>query len=118
VAAAYAGVPHNNTFIQVGAELGRAGLVALHRIDRDGIRSLRRVTRLAADPACATDLSRLAQALTAALIGFVTGSFFLSCHDCAYHDILYTLLAFTLALAKIAHHADTQLGRAPRHVPI
>jgi len=54
-------------------------------------------------------------ALTAALIGFVTGSFFLSL---AYHDILYTLLAFTLALAKIAHHADAPSGPRPRRVPI
>ncbi len=106
----------HNTFIQVGAELGVPGLLLFMGLIATAFGSLRRVTRLArrSGPAAA-DLSRLAQALTAALIGFVTGSFFLSL---AYHDILYTLLAFTLALAKIAHHADTPSGPRSRRVSI
>ena len=106
----------HNTFIQVGAELGVPGLLLFMGLIATAFGSLRRVTRLArrSGPAAA-DLSRLAQALTAALIGFVTGSFFLSL---AYHDILYTLLAFTLALAKIAHHADTPCGSRSRRVSI
>src|SRR5207247_6481381 len=106
----------HNTFIQVGAELGVPGLLLFIGLIATAFRSLRRVTRLAGRSGPAgTDLSRLAQALTAALIGFVTGSFFLSL---AYHDILYTLLAFTLALAKIAHHADTPGGSRSRRVSI
>jgi len=99
----------HNTFIQVGAELGVPGLLLFIGLIATAFGSLRRVTRLArrSGPAAA-DLSRLAQALTAALIGFVTGSFFLSL---AYHDILYTLLAFTLALAKIG-------GSLPRRLSI
>lgn len=90
----------HNTFIQVGAELGVPGLLLFIGLIASVFRSLRRVTRLArrSGPAGA-DLSRIAQALTAALIGFVTGSVFLSL---AYHDILYTLVAFALALGKIA----------------
>ncbi|PYO89607.1 MAG: hypothetical protein DMD58_08935 [Gemmatimonadetes bacterium] len=106
----------HNTFIQVGAELGVPGLLLFMGVIAAAFGSLRRVTRLAgrSGPA-AGDLSRLAQALTAALIGFVTGSVFLSL---AYHDILYTLLAFTLALAKIAHHADTPGGPRSGRVSI
>jgi len=90
----------HNTFIQVGAELGLPGLLLFIGVIVTAFRSLRRVTRVAArDGPAAANLSRFAQTLTAALIGFVTGSFFLSL---AYHDILYTLVAFTLALAKIA----------------
>src|SRR2546425_3808542 len=90
----------HNTFIQVGAELGVPGLLLFIGLIATAFRSLRRVTRQSAraGPAAA-DLSRLAQALTAALIGFVVGSFFLSL---AYMDMLYTLVAFTLALAKVS----------------
>ncbi len=90
----------HNTFLQVGAELGLPGLLLFIGVIVTAFRSLRRVTRVAArDGPAAANLSRFAQTLTAALIGFVTGSFFLSL---AYHDILYTLVAFTLALARIA----------------
>jgi len=90
----------HNTFVQVAAELGIPGLLLFLGILVTAFRSLRRVARRAAraGPAGA-DLSRLAQALMAALIGFVAGSLFLSL---AYMDMLYTLLAFTIALAKIA----------------
>ncbi len=87
----------HNTFIQVGAELGVPGLLLFIGLIATAFMSLRRVTRLAGRS------------------GFVTGSFFLSL---AYHDILYTLLAFTLALAKIAHHADAPSGPRPRRVSI
>jgi O-antigen ligase len=105
----------HNTFIQVGAELGVPGLLLFIGVIATAFRSLRRVTRQAtrAGPAAA-DLSRLAPALTAALIGFVAGSFFLSL---AYMDMLYTLIAFIIALAKIAR-ADVQRGSLPRHARI
>ncbi len=92
----------HNTFVQVGAELGVPGLLLFIGLLVTAFRSLRRVTREAVrDGPAGADVSRLAQVFTASLIGFVTGSFFLSL---AYHDILYTLLAFALALAKIARH--------------
>jgi len=40
----------------------------------------------------------LAQALCASLVGFMVGSFFLSL---AYSEMLYTLIALTVALQKI-----------------
>jgi O-antigen ligase len=97
----------HNTFIQVGAELGVPGLVLFVGLIAAAFRSLRRVTRQSsrAGGSAGADLSRLAQALTAALIGFVVGSFFLSL---AYTDILYTLLGFCIALAKIARVANAQ----------
>jgi len=92
----------HNTFVQVGAELGVPGLLLFIGLLVTAFRSLRRVTREAVrDGPAGADVSRLAQVLTASLIGFVTGSFFLSL---AYHDILYTVVAFALALAKIARH--------------
>jgi len=92
----------HNTFIQVGAELGVPGLALFIGLIVATFRSLRRVAGLAAkarDRPGAADLARLAQTLTAALIGFVTGAFFLSL---AYHDVLYALVAFSLALSKMA----------------
>lgn len=93
----------HNTFVQVGAELGVPGLLLFIGLIVTAFKSLRRVTRRAAraGPAAA-DLSRLAQALMAALVGFVVGSFFLSL---AYTDMLYTLIALTIALAKVARVA-------------
>ena len=92
----------HNTFVQVGAELGVPGLLLFIGLLVTAFRSLRRVTREAVrDGPTGADVSRLAQVLTASLIGFVAGSFFLSL---AYHDILYTVVAFALALAKIARH--------------
>jgi len=41
----------------------------------------------------------LRQALTASLIGFVVGAFFLSL---AYHEMLYTLIALAAGVAKIS----------------
>ena len=83
----------HNTFIQVGAELGIPGLLLFLGVLVTAFRSLRRVARRA------PELARLSQALTAALIGFLAGSIFLSL---AYHDMLYTLIAFALALTKVA----------------
>jgi O-antigen ligase len=102
----------HNTFMQVGAELGVPGLLLFIGLIVTALKSLRRVTRVAArDGPLAADFARLAQALTAALIGFVTGSFFLSL---AYGDMLYTLVAFSLALAKTARHAEAWREPLPR----
>jgi hypothetical protein len=49
-------------------------------------------------------VSRLAQSLMAALVGFVVGAFFLSL---AYSDMLYTLTAFALGLQKVARPGAT-----------
>jgi hypothetical protein len=41
----------------------------------------------------------LRQALTASLIGFVVGAFFLSL---AYHEMLYTLIALAAGVVKVS----------------
>jgi putative inorganic carbon (hco3(-)) transporter len=76
--------PHNS-FVQIGAELGFPGLALFIALIASAFCALRR----------AGDLS---PALTASLLGFVVGSFFLSL---AYAEMLYTLLAFAVALRKV-----------------
>jgi len=101
----------HNTFIQVGAELGVPGLVFFVGLITSAFVSLRRVARRAFAP----DVSRLAQSLMAALVGFLVGAFFLSL---AYTDMLYTLTALALALQKVARADDARSRPLPSHVPI
>jgi len=88
----------HNTFVQIGAELGIPGLLLFLGLILSVFATLRRVTRYARAGPQTQDLARLAQSLTAAVIGFVVGGFFLSL---AYADMLYTLVALSLALAKV-----------------
>jgi O-antigen ligase len=88
----------HNSFIQVGAELGIPGLMIFVGILASAfaaLRSTRRIARRAGGPFAAG--AELAQALTAALIGFVVGAFFLSL---AYSEMLYTLVALSVGLRK------------------
>jgi len=102
----------HNTFVQIGAELGIPGLLLLLGLVLSAFATLRRVTRWAARAGPgAKDLSRLAQSLMAALVGFLVGGFFLSL---AYADMLYALVALSLALAKIVR---MQVAAATRAVP-
>ncbi|MGH2604138.1 MAG: O-antigen ligase family protein, partial [Dehalococcoidia bacterium] len=80
--------PHNS-YIQIGAELGVPGLVAFIGFIVTVFGALRGA------PAA----PRLAQALTAALIGFAVGAFFLTL---AYHEMLYTLAGIAVALRKVS----------------
>jgi len=102
----------HNSFLQVGAELGIPGLLLFIGLIATAFTSLRRVARrpLAASPP-AGDVSRLAQSLMAALVGWVVGAFFLSL---AYTDMLYTLVALVVGLAKIAGGNETRSGQRPR----
>lgn len=89
----------HNSFVQAGAELGIPGFLLFLGLFGTAFASLRRIMRRAqrASPP-QRDVSRLAQSLTAALVGFVVGAFFLSL---AYADLLYTLIAMTIGLAKV-----------------
>ena len=83
----------HNTYVQVGAEMGLPGLGLLVAIIASVFVALGR----------ARHRSRLAPVLTATLIGFVVGAFFLSL---AYSEMLYTLIALALGLAKVTARGD------------
>jgi O-antigen ligase len=76
--------PHNS-FVQVAAELGIPGLTLYIAVIASAFRALRRATPLT-------------PALTASLLGFVVGSFFLSL---AYSDMFYTLVALAVGVQKV-----------------
>jgi O-antigen ligase len=95
----------HNTLVQAGAELGVPGVLCWIGLIATVFVSLRRVVRYSARAGPAgTDLSRLAQSVMAAVVGFVVGGFFLSL---AYSDMLYTLAALAVALAKVARTQST-----------
>jgi len=98
----------HNSFVQVGAELGVPGLLLFVGLIVATFRSLRHVAgaRSRASPA-RDEVARLAQSLMAALVGFVVGAFFLSL---GYADILYTLAALSIGLAK---GARGEMSRTP-----
>jgi O-antigen ligase len=108
----------HNTFVQVGAELGIPGLLFLVTMLGGAYGALRRVARQR--PAPQTGVrgpSQLADALTASLVGFIVGGFFLSL---AYHEMLYTLVALAAGLGKVTlrtsgvgHQFLRQRGRDP-----
>jgi len=97
----------HNSFVQIGAELGVPGLIVFVSMLVGGFRSLRvvqkrsRQLRPPGEPSPAT--ASLAQALSASLIGYVVGGFFLSL---AYRDMLLVLLALVAALRKVTLLAE------------
>jgi putative inorganic carbon (HCO3(-)) transporter len=77
--------PHNS-FVQIGAELGIPG-VALY------------IAMIASAFLALRGSAALTPALTASLLGFVVGSFFLSL---AYSEMLYTLVALSVGVQKVS----------------
>ena len=77
--------PHNS-FVQIAAELGVPGLALYLAVIVSAFRALRRAT------------TPLTPALTASLLGFVVGSFFLSL---SYSEMLYTLVALSVGMQKV-----------------
>lgn len=89
----------HNSFIQVGAELGIPGLLVFVAIITSTFVAVCRSGR--SEGALAgprPGRPQLAQALTASLIGFLVGSFFLSL---AYSEMLYTLVALVIGLRRV-----------------
>ena len=90
--------PHNS-FLQVCAEMGIPGLVFFVGMLASAFRGLKRAPRSLRDAAGRSPVPvALKQALTASLVGFIVGSFFLSL---AYTELLYTLIALAIAVHKI-----------------
>lgn len=106
----------HNTFIQVGAELGVPGLLLFVGMIASAFAALRRAARRAQSSSPpASDASRLAQSLMAALVGFIVGAFFLSL---AFTDVMYTLVALAVALAKGARGDEARSRQSPRRAPL
>ena len=90
--------PHNS-LVQVGAELGVPGLVLFVGMIANAFVVLRRSGRGNGEPGGPDQMTvELAQALTASLIGYVVGAFFLSL---AYAELLYTLIALAVGVQKL-----------------
>ena len=102
------GPPHNS-YVQVGAELGIVGLLIFAAFLISVFRALRRLPTGTGPPV------RLAQSLTASLIGFVVGALFLTL---AYHDMLYMLTALALGLRQVTVNAAAIRPVEPPHVSV
>jgi O-antigen ligase len=89
--------PHN-TFIQIGTETGVPGLLLFVAMLASAFVALARTNYWEQLAAQRLDGSQMTPALTAALLGFVAGSIFLSL---AYSEMLYTLLALVLGMDKV-----------------
>lgn len=83
----------HNSYIQTGAELGIPGVLLFTAVILTTLHRLRSWGRQAPSPRA----NHVSQALSASLIGFAVGAFFLSL---AYHELLYTLVAFAVGLTK------------------
>jgi O-antigen ligase len=93
----------HNSFIQAGAELGVPGLVLFVGLIASAFAALHQSNRAWKVPgAPQSSLPDLTQAITAALLGFVIGAFFLSL---AYLEMLYTLVALATAVQKLTGEA-------------
>jgi len=109
----------HNSFVQIGAELGVPGLILFAGALLGAFRALgvvrqraRRV-RPPGDGGPTSPNAPLAQALSASLIGYVVGGFFLSL---AHRDLLLVLLALVAALRKVTPLAVPPATPSPRLV--
>jgi O-antigen ligase len=92
----------HNSFIQMGAETGLPGLALFVAIIWSAFAALRRAGRAEVARTGDARAPALTPALTASLIGFTVGAFFLSL---AYSEMLYTLVAFAVGMRKVTSDA-------------
>jgi len=108
------GPPHNS-YLQVGAELGVPGLVLFVVFLASVFRALRALPVVLESPDSTgrrlMERARLAQSLTASLIGFAVGAFFLTL---AYHDMLYVLAGMAVGMRQVSVNAVRRLAAATR----
>jgi O-antigen ligase len=99
----------HNSYLEVGAELGVPGLLLFLAMLWRTFRGLSRVAGRT-PPARSPPPGPLSQTLTAALIGYVVGAFFLSL---AYRDLLYVLIALAVGLHKVVTTPPTPARGRP-----
>lgn len=97
----------HNSYIQVGAELGLPGLFIFVAMIASTFGLLRRLNRsyALADDDRDENPRALTNALTASLVGFVVGAYFLSL---VYTELLYMLVAISVGLCKVAHPVSSE----------
>jgi O-antigen ligase len=97
----------HNSYIQVGAELGIPGLLIFIAIIASTFGALRRANlSYASEDEDRGDSPRaLTNALTASLVAFVVGAYFLSL---VYTELFYTLVAMSVGLCKVARQVWPQ----------
>jgi O-antigen ligase len=95
----------HNTFIQVGAELGIPGLILFVAIIASTFAAIGRAARSRSSRRLQATREQLTQALTASLIGFLVGAFFLSL---AYSEMFYTLVALAVGLQKVTAQSSVR----------
>ena len=100
----------HNSYVQAGAELGIPGLVMFVGMIAAAFAALRRSNRNAASESRDSAACELTQALSASLIAFAVGAVFLSL---AYSEILFTLLALSVAIQKVTPRATLREGARP-----
>lgn len=103
----------HNSYLEISAELGVAGLIAFLILIFAPLRSLRRLERKAAGPLFIPSLAGrnretyyMSVTLQAALVGFMVCSFFGSVQ---YQWFLYFLVAYTVALKQIYRREHPEL---------
>ena len=98
------GPPHNS-YLQVAAELGVPALLLFAGFVLAVLRSLGAVRALNGPRPRTRDATKLAHALSAAVIGFLVGAFFLTL---AYHAMFYVLGALAAGLLKATRRASQE----------
>ncbi len=102
----------HNSFVQIGAELGVPGLLALLGLLWAGFRAMRRTgafTRARRVGPKSSPESALAFALAGSLLAWMIAAFFLAQ---AYYDIIYGVAGLVLGLAKVQRETGRRLARA------
>ncbi|HEV8585521.1 MAG TPA: O-antigen ligase family protein [Methylomirabilota bacterium] len=104
----------HNSFIQIGTELGLAGLALFVALLALGLRNARRTIRAAGARARTQDIAWVARAVETALYAYVVEGFALSQ---AYSPMLYFLLGISVALRLLVARRPAPATVPARAVP-
>ena len=101
----------HNSYVQIGAELGVGGLLLFLAMLGFAVAGLIRVSRQPGIPNSG-EHRRLAEALSASLVGYAAAGFFLSQ---AYGTFLYLLLGIVMGFVQLSPRVHGEVaGRTPR----